>query len=95
MKRFGANFMDPARPYYDKKWLEKTGLANNAINTPVAWELYDLRNDPNELRNVYNDPTYSETIASLKAEMQRQRELYDETDANFPHLQKIIDKHWD
>ncbi|MDJ0940717.1 MAG: sulfatase [Woeseiaceae bacterium] len=31
------------------------------------WELYDLRNDPNELRNVYDDPAY----AVARAEMTR------------------------
>ncbi|MFN8432211.1 MAG: sulfatase-like hydrolase/transferase [Spirosomataceae bacterium] len=31
------------------------------------WELYDRKNDPNEMKNVYNDPKY----ASLKAELHK------------------------
>lgn len=33
------------------------------------WELYDLVKDPEELRNVYGDPAYAETVAALKAEL--------------------------
>jgi arylsulfatase A-like enzyme len=35
------------------------------------WELYDLVKDPEELRNVYNDPAYADTSAKLKQELQR------------------------
>lgn len=35
------------------------------------WECYDLRKDPLELRNVYSDPAYAETVAHLKTELQR------------------------
>ncbi|EWH11757.1 sulfatase [Catenovulum agarivorans DS-2] len=80
--------------FYDQAWVKKTGLNNNDIATPAAWELYDLRNDPEELNNVYADPAYQQIIAELKAEMLRQRALYNETDKNYPHLQKIIERHW-
>jgi len=39
------------------------------------WELFDLKNDPSELTNVYSEPEYSEAVklmtAKLDAEMQR------------------------
>jgi arylsulfatase A-like enzyme len=35
------------------------------------WELFDLRSDPNELRNLYNDPAQKETVARLKQELSR------------------------
>ena len=41
-----------------------------------------------------NDPQYKEIIAKLKEEMLSQRKEYNETDVNYPHIQKIIDKHW-
>jgi len=63
--------------------------------TPVAWELYDLRKDPMEVNNVYNNPAYAGIIKELKAEMKRQREVYNETDQNHPHIQSIIDEYWD
>lgn len=35
------------------------------------WECYDLSSDPNELKNIYNDPAAQETVAKLKAELAR------------------------
>ena len=37
------------------------------------WELFDLREDPHELRNVYGQPEYAGVQASLKAELERLR----------------------
>ena len=60
----------------------------------MGWEFYDLKNDPEELNNRYDDPAYKDIIANLKAELIKQRNAYNETDENYPHIQKIIDKHW-
>ncbi len=92
---YGANYKTDPRPFYDKEWVAKTGQHNNAINTPPAWEFYDLSKDPSEQNNAYNDIEYVQIIKDLKTEMRRQRELYDETDVAYPHLQKIINQHWD
>lgn len=35
------------------------------------WELFDLVNDPNELKNLYNDPAQQELVAKLKDELYR------------------------
>ncbi|MHC4155406.1 MAG: sulfatase family protein [Planctomycetota bacterium] len=49
--------------------------------TPPEWELFDLRKDPKEMRNVYDDPAYSSVVKELKAELVRLRqELEDEND---------------
>lgn len=37
------------------------------------WELFDLQNDPREMRNVYDDPAYAETRQRLTAELDRLR----------------------
>jgi arylsulfatase A-like enzyme len=43
------------------------------------WELFDLQKDPREVKNVYADPAYAETVKTLKAEMFRlKKELKDE-----------------
>jgi arylsulfatase A-like enzyme len=34
-----------------------------------SWELFDLEADPNELRNVYDDPAYADTVRDLKAQL--------------------------
>jgi arylsulfatase A-like enzyme len=42
------------------------------------WELFDLRNDPDELHNIYNDPAQQPVVAKLKAELYRlKQELKD------------------
>ena len=38
------------------------------------WELYDLRNDPDELHNLYGDPAQQPLVARLKAELARLRQ---------------------
>jgi arylsulfatase A-like enzyme len=40
------------------------------------WELFDLQEDPHELRNVYGDSAYSAETESLKTELQRLRRHY-------------------
>jgi arylsulfatase A-like enzyme len=40
------------------------------------WELYDLEEDPHEMRNIYGDPAHADTTARLKAELRRLRSLY-------------------
>jgi arylsulfatase A-like enzyme len=43
------------------------------------WELFDLRSDPDELHNLYNDPAQQPIIAQLKAELYRlKKELKDD-----------------
>jgi hypothetical protein len=41
-----------------------------------AWELYDLQRDPQELRNVYDDPAYRALRDSLQAELRRAQQQY-------------------
>jgi arylsulfatase A-like enzyme len=45
-----------------------------------AWELYDLEKDPRELRNVHADPAYAGVAREMKAELERLRRLYGDTD---------------
>jgi hypothetical protein len=43
------------------------------------WELYDLKKDPDELKNVCNDPKYARVVGEMKAELKRLREKYKDT----------------
>jgi arylsulfatase A-like enzyme len=52
------------------------------------WELFDLRKDPDELRSVYDDATYSATATELKAELKRLQELYKDTNPEVPLKKK-------
>ena len=40
------------------------------------WELFDLENDPDELRSVHGRPEYAEVQKALEAELKRLREHY-------------------
>ena len=44
------------------------------------WEMYDLRNDPHEMRNVYDDPAYVSTKEHLTALLRQTQEEYGDTD---------------
>lgn len=59
-----------AAPYGNK-------TVGDYINRP-AFELYDIAGDPNETRNLANDPGYAEVLANYKAKLkQHQREMED------------------
>ena len=49
------------------------------------WELFDLKEDPNELNSVYDDPDYADIKKGLEVELQRLQEFYkdDGTIVNF------------
>ncbi len=41
-----------------------------------SWELYDLKKDPNEMRNLYADPAYTGVVKDLKARLKALQEKY-------------------
>ncbi len=41
-----------------------------------AWEFFDLKKDPMELKSQYEDASYQDSIRELKNELQRLRKLY-------------------
>ena len=65
-----------------------------ALETPPAWEFYDLKKDPHEMDNRYGDPAYADIIKQLKIDLKKQRKALNEEDGAYPHIQKIVDEHW-
>jgi len=45
-----------------------------------AWELYDLKKDPHEVNNVYDDPAYAKVQKRLKEELRALQKQYGESD---------------
>ena len=44
------------------------------------WELYDRKNDPNEMTNVYDNPKYKKIKKKLHSELKALRKKYKDTD---------------
>jgi len=64
------------QPHYGLRTHKYKLIFFNKIN---QWELFDLEKDPHELKNVYADRAYAETVKKLKEEMYRLKtELKDE-----------------
>ena len=89
---YGKYWVDTKDP--DAEWNKASWGNDFTHDTPPAWEFYDLTKDPKEMNNAYADPAYKETIAELKKQLIQMREDLNETDANYPHIQKVIDEHW-
>jgi len=62
--------------------------------TPVAWEFYDLKNDPDEMDNRYNDKRYATIIAGLKTRLKELREEVKEEDSKYPEIDKVVKENW-
>ena len=43
------------------------------------WELFDLKNDPNEMNNVFDNPQYATTQLKMMNELERLRSIYEVT----------------
>ncbi len=85
--------------HYDTTWVGRGSMwwkkeSYPIESTPKAWELYDLTKDPQELINLYDEPSYAEVIVDLKAKLLKMREELGETDEKFPHLDEIIKQFW-
>lgn len=68
-------------------------LVNGKSPTPAAWELYDLQNDPHEMKNQFTNSEYRDVVADLKQQLWDTRATLNETDKKYPNIQKIIDAH--
>ncbi|MGD1895083.1 MAG: sulfatase [Cyclobacteriaceae bacterium] len=62
--------------------------------TPPEWEMFDLKNDPQEMQNIYNDPTNAETIAQLKEQLLELKQQYDDTDDQYPEMQQVHQEYY-
>lgn len=44
------------------------------------WELYDRKNDPHEMKNVYDNPTYADVVSDLKKRLSDLRVKYNDSE---------------
>jgi len=56
------------------------------------WELYDRKNDPQEMKNVINDPAYADVVVKLKKQLAELREQYgDSSELDQEILRKYLE----
>ena len=72
------------QPHYGVRTEQYKLIFFNRIN---EWELFDLKADPRELRNVYADPAYASTVTKLKSELAQLRTELDDRD-QFAEIQE-------
>ncbi len=63
-------------------------------DTTPGWELYDLRNDPAERYNVYDDPAYRGVATQLKAQLLQLKAENGDTDEKYPDLMRVRELAW-
>lgn len=63
--------------------------------TPPAWELYDLKNDPRELNNVYDNPEYAAVRDKLKAQFAKLRQDIGDDGSHYPKCEAVVQEFWD
>ena len=90
---YGKYWVDTDNP--DADWNKKSWGNRFTLHTPAAWEFYDLTKDPKEMNNAYSDPAYKGIIKGLKEDLiAKRKELNEEDGEKYPHIQKVIDAHW-
>ncbi len=62
--------------------------------TQPGWELYDLAKDPQEMKNVYDDPAYREIREQLKGDLDALEVEVGDTDGKYPELMKVREESW-
>jgi arylsulfatase A-like enzyme len=65
--------------YYYGKALGSSGAVNQ--DTPPEWEFFDLKTDPREMKNLYNEPGSQKIIAQLKLRLAKLQAYYKDTPA--------------
>ncbi|WP_347160568.1 sulfatase/phosphatase domain-containing protein, partial [Parabacteroides distasonis] len=78
--------------FYYGESLGMTGTKNES-RTP-EWELYDLKEDPMEMKNLYNDPSKKALIKELKTKLLELKQQYDDEDSKYPTMAEIARKYY-
>ncbi|MGL1885124.1 MAG: sulfatase [Reichenbachiella sp.] len=77
-----------------QKWANNPASMSN-FKTQPSWEFYDLKNDPEEMDNRYENPKYAEVILDLKSKLKALRSEVEEDDSQFAEIQEVLDEYWD
>ena len=78
--------------FFYGRGLDRNG-STDGWETPAAWELYDLEEDPLEMRNLYGQPGYESITREMKRELHRLKEKYGDQDALYPEMMQLSTIH--
>jgi arylsulfatase A-like enzyme len=56
------------------------------------WELYDRKNDPQEINNVYNNPDYADIVKKMTKKLKETREKYKDSETLDNHYIELYNK---
>ena len=73
-------------------WLDARGGQKKHKPEDAYWELYDLKEDPNEQYNVYHDPAYRDVVKRLTRKLIEKKKAVGDTDAQYPRVRKRFRK---
>ena len=69
--------------------------ARDSGQTPPGWELYNLKQDPKETVNEYDNPEYAPLVEKLKAQLAELRKTVGDTGEDYPECEKVLQEFWD
>jgi arylsulfatase A-like enzyme len=64
--------------FFYNQSLDKKGTGK--LSFPPSWELFDLKNDPTEMHNLYGEKKYSKIILKLKSQLKDLKKQYGDED---------------
>jgi arylsulfatase A-like enzyme len=79
--------------FYYGQPLDMKGTGNTPV-VPAEWELYDLKEDPSEMKNIYKEPSNKELIRNLKKELLNLKKKYGDEDDAYPQMKEVADKYF-
>ncbi len=65
-----------------------------ANRTPPGWELYDLRKDPREVVNVYDESAYASIVKDLKNRLAELRKQVGDDGKDYPEIEAVVQEFW-
>ena len=90
---FGVRTKDFKLIFFYGRKLDDSWFYNPKIvdTTEPYWEMYDLRNDPQEMNNVVNDPKYAAKFKELKSQIYDLKNETGDTDQQFPEVKELFE----
>ena len=68
---------------------------DGGYQTPPGWELYDLKMDPSELNNVYDNIAYAKVRDRLKTQFATLRKTVGDDGSHYPAVERVVQDFWD